>query len=84
MKEQEDETLVVPWSQLEGRRVGTSPARDGSEDPLRAGKYSSGAQCGAKCQKDTKSDRPVPGGAKSSSIVLIIVVIYLHFECILC
>jgi len=38
-QEQEEETSVVPWSQLEGRRVGTSPALDGSEGPLRAGKH---------------------------------------------
>ena len=38
-QEQEEETSAVPWSQLEGRRVGTSPALDGSEGPLRAGKH---------------------------------------------
>ena len=38
-QEQEEETSAVPWSRLEGRRVGTSPALDGSEGPLRAGKY---------------------------------------------
>jgi len=37
-QEQEEETSALPWSQLEGRRVGTSPALDGSEGPLRVGK----------------------------------------------
>ena len=38
-QEREEETSALPWSQLEGRRVGTSPALDGSEGPLRAGKH---------------------------------------------
>jgi len=38
-QEREEETSAVPWSQLEGRRVGTSTALDGSEGPLRAGKH---------------------------------------------
>ena len=38
-QEREEETSAVPWSRLEGRRVGTSPALDGSEGPLRAGKH---------------------------------------------
>jgi len=38
-EEEEEETSAVPWSRLEGRRVGTSPALDGSEGPLRAGKH---------------------------------------------
>jgi len=35
-QEQEEETSAVPWSRLEGRRVGTSPALDGSEGPLKS------------------------------------------------
>jgi len=38
-QEREEETSAVPWSRLEGRRVGTSSALDGSEGPLRAGKH---------------------------------------------
>jgi len=40
-QEREEETSALPWSQLEGRRVGTSPALNGSEGPLRAGKHGS-------------------------------------------
>ena len=43
-EQEQEETSALPWSQLEGRRVGTSPALDGSEGPLRAGKHDIGTK----------------------------------------